>query len=113
MELTINVTPFDRFDWIGHLLSLDGTSTADFSEDDLDEVIAQGSTPDDWDGEVAAVIRLKDGRYVAWETFWGPTGDGFSCAAYGGTADIAFASSLETAVSFGLTDEGRKLCGLS
>lgn len=111
--LTRGVNPFNRSDWSGHYVSLDGTDASDFSEDDVAEIIASGCHPDgsDWDGNVAAVLLLRDGRYVSYETFWGPTGDGFSYDAYGGNADIHFASDLATVGRLGLTDEGRRLCG--
>lgn len=112
-ELTINVTPFFRHDWSGRLISLGGAPTDDFTEEDVAEVIAQGEEDHGggWDGECAAVLRLKDGRYVSYETFWGPTGDGFCADAYGGTADLQFAYDEATVVRWGLTDNGRKLCG--
>lgn len=90
----------------------DVSANIEFTLDDVAEVIAYGETPDGWDGEVSGVVRLKDGRYVAWETFWGPTGDGFSEDAYGGDADITIAGTLDAAIRFGMTDAGRRLCGL-
>ncbi len=112
-DLTQGVNPFNRVDWSGRLVSVDGAPTDDFTEEDVAEVVASGSSGDDWDGTVAAVLRLKDGRFVAYETFWGPTGDGFSADAYGGDADIHFAQTLDAVVAFGLTDEGRALCKIS
>lgn len=106
------VNPLSRSSWTGRLVSLDGTSNADFTETDVLQILAAGEDDDRWDGNCACVFRLKDGRYVSYETFWGPTGDGFAADAYGGDADLNFAANLETVVRFGLTDEGRKLCGL-
>lgn len=107
------LTPLDRDYWHGRLVSFDGTATDDFTESDIADVIAWGCTPpDDWDGTAAAILLLNDGRYVAYETFWGPTGSGFSEDAYGGDADLVFASTLDNATLFGLTDEGRALCKL-
>jgi hypothetical protein len=57
-------------------------------------------------------MKLHDGRYVSFETFYGPTGDGFLRDAYGGDADLVFSSSYEAAIMLGLTEEGRRLCGL-
>lgn len=77
------------------------------------EVLYQGdSAPDDYDGTSAAVFQLKDGRFVAFETFHGPTGDGFHEDAYGGDATLFFASDLRVLVNAALTDEGRRLCGV-
>lgn len=111
------VNPFGIFDdyksWHGHVVSVDGTPTGPFAEADLDKIIFAGATDEGaWDGECAAVVLLKDGRYVAWETTWGPTGDGFSEDAYGGDADVYFASTLDAAVNMGLTQEGRALAGV-
>lgn len=110
-RLTKGVNPFNRIDWDGHLVSLDETLTDDFTAEDVAEVIASGQSNDDWDGEVAAVLRLKDGRFVSYETFWGPTGDGFCADAYGGRADMHFGATLEVVQRLGLTDTGRRLCG--
>lgn len=111
-DLTNGVNPFNRGDWTGRLVSLDGTPTDDFTETDVAEVVASGATDDYWDGTAAAILRLKDGRFVAYETFWGPTGNGFSADAYGGEADLKFAHDLDTVTRLGLTDDGRELCGL-
>jgi hypothetical protein len=99
-----------RRNWHGSLVSVDGTSTTDFGEEDLDKVICSGRSGGYYEGDVACVFLLKDGRYVAFETFYGPTGNGFSRDAYGGNADIHFASSFEAAARFGLTDDGRRMC---
>jgi hypothetical protein len=111
-ELTDGVNPFNRGSWSGRLVSVDGALTADFTAEDVAEVVASGESGDQWDGTVAAVLRLNDGRFVAYETFYGPTGSGFSEDAYGGDADLHFARSLEEVVRMGLTDDGRELCGL-
>lgn len=116
--LTVRVTPFGWRDgafstsWDRSFRSLDDTSIGEFREQDIAEVLYQGETGDDWDGKVAAVFRLKDGRLVAYETFWGPTGDGFNEDAYGGNAELVFASDLRLLVNGALTDEGRRLAGV-
>lgn len=109
------VNPFGNLSsWHGSVETADGTNTSIFTENDLDKVLASGETsPNDWDGECAAIVRLKDGRYVSWETSWGPTGDGFCEDAYGGDATLHFSSTFENAVKFGLSPSGRKLCGLA
>ncbi len=102
----------DAESWSGRLISLDETSAEDFGEVDVAEVVAAGEDGDVYDGTTAAVLRLHDGRFVSFETFYGPTGNGFAEDAYGGDADLKFAADLETVVRLGLTDEGRRLCGL-
>lgn len=102
-------------DTSGEFHSLDGTPTDKFGKDDLAEVLYHGQTDaEDWDGNEAAVIRLKDDRLVAWETWWGPTGSGFWEDAYGGVADLWFAKpeNLRELVLQALTDHGRQLCGI-
>lgn len=95
----VSDAPWNRGKWTGSLISIDGCPSHDFSRDDVDHVIAWGETPDGWDGESAGIALLKDGRFIAWESSWGPTGTGFNEDAYGGTADIAFASTQEAALS--------------
>jgi hypothetical protein len=90
--------PWDRYQWHGNFVSADGAPTDDFKRDDVDTLLAYGSTPDGWDGSSAGVVRLKDGRIVAWESGWGPTGSGFCEDAYGGDADIIMAHTVEAAL---------------
>ena len=101
-------TPLDRGSWDGRLISLDGASTDDFVDTELDEILAYGETAPGWDGNAAGVLRLKDGRFVAWESDWGPTGSGFSADAYGGTADIAFAHTPGKCLEY-LSEKSREL----
>lgn len=105
--------PWNRGKWSGQLLTFDDTSTTDFGKNDIAKVLAVNNTGDGWDGTGAAVVQLKDGRWVTWESMWGPTGDGFSEDAYGGDTNIFFASSIEYAICYGLTDEGRRILGLN
>ena len=100
--------PFGRGQWSGNLVSLDGASTQDVSTDDIDVVLAYGETKDDWDGDSAGIVELKDGRFVAWESWWGPTGAGFGADAYGGDADIAFATTSGAALAY-LSEKSREL----
>lgn len=117
MDIPIFLTPFVGFgsdSWHGRVVSHDGASTDLPTEDDVVEIIGCGeSEPSDWDGDAAGVVRLKDGRYMAWETNWGPTGNGFSEDAYGGNAEVHFGLLLTSIVNMALTDEGRKLAGLT
>lgn len=102
---------FDRYNWEGSIVSLDGAPEDPFEADDVAEEIASGSTGPGGDGTFAAVFLLKDGRYIAWDTWWGPTGDGFCHDAYGGDASVYVAYDLETIKWEGLGAEGRRLCG--
>jgi len=99
--------------WHGKFVSLDGTEAGPIIESDVEEVLHYADTGRDWDGDVAAVIKLKDGRLVAWEAAWGPTGDGFSEDAYGGYSDVYFASDLDLLIRMALSDSSRRLLGLS
>jgi hypothetical protein len=98
----------------GGLHSFDGAAATTFTESDVAEVLYHGHSGEDWDGTEAAVIRLNDGRIVAWESVWGPTGSGFCEDAYGGDAEVWFAKpeSLNRLVLQALTDQGRRLCGI-
>ncbi len=95
----ISDPPWERCNWSGELLGLDSCPNDDFTEDDVSEVLAWKSTDDEWDGLSAGLVRLKDERYAAWESFYGPTGSGFCYDAYGGDADIVLARSPEAAVA--------------
>ncbi len=116
LEISGGVNPFRRSgtSWHGRLRSVDGTAVDDFDWEDVAEMLAHYATSDPdggkvWDGDALGLIRLKDGRFVTWETTWGPTGDGFHEDAYGGEADVIFASTFEAALRFGLTEDGRRL----
>ncbi len=104
-----SVSPWYRGEWYGEIHTLDGASTRDFDLEDLDEVLFSGQNGDGSSGEVAGIARLKDGRFVTWETFYDVTGDGFAADAYGGNADILVSRTLKNAAMLGLTPEGRKL----
>lgn len=57
-RLTNGTNPFNRRGyWHGRLVSVDGTATDDFTAADVAEVVAEGSSGDQWDGTVAAVLR--------------------------------------------------------
>lgn len=100
--------PWSRSGWTGELVSVDGCDASDFTIDDVLRVAWFATTADDWDGETTGCVQLKDGRFAAWEAGWGPTGNGFSCDAYGGTADITFAES-EAAALAAMSDHARDL----
>lgn len=98
--------------WHGQLISLDGAEAKPFGEEDVKSVLYEGHTPGGWDGQQVAVLLLNDGRYVAYETYWDVTGDGFNEDAYGGDADVYFGKDLNNLILTALTDAGRRLCGI-
>lgn len=86
---SIGEAPWRRCDWTGSIVSVDGAPDHDFTIDDVDHIVAYASTPrDEYDGKTVGVAALKDGRFIAWESWWDATGSGFCNDAYGGTADI-------------------------
>lgn len=108
-------SPFNGLrNWSGDVsVHGDVSDSVEWAENDIEQVIAYDETGDEWDGQVAGLVKLKDGRYVAWETFYGPTGHGFSEDAYGGDATIVIAATQDDANRYALTDAGRKLLGLA
>lgn len=105
----INEAPWHRHSWSGELTTTDDTATNDFTVEDVARVIAHGTTAkDDWDGKCAGIVRLKDGRYVSWESWWGPTGSGFCNDAYGGDADIVFSRTIKAA-TLAISESAREL----
>jgi hypothetical protein len=82
--------PWQRSGWHGDLVSLDGAPADDFEFDDVERVVGYGDSGSGWDGECAGIALLRDGRFVSWESDWGPTGSGFCEDAYGGNAAIWF-----------------------
>ena len=96
----------------GRLVSIAGCPVGAVFPEDVAAVVYHYADEDGWDGKEVCVLRLKDGRFVAYETFWGPTGHGFSEDAYGGGADLVFGWSLGDVVLEALTDEGRRLVGI-
>lgn len=98
--------------WHGRLVSIAGTPVGPITKTDVVQVLYHYADPDDWDGHEVCVLELKDGRYAAYETSWGPTGDGFSEDAYGGDADIVFGRDLNAVILEALTDFGRRRLGI-
>lgn len=97
----------------GDFISLGGAETGPVGKEDVGEVLYHFNSGDnDWDGKEVAVLCLKDGRFVGYETWWGPTGSGFSEDAYGGDANLYFATNLNDLILNALTDEGRRYCGI-
>lgn len=111
-DICDGVNPFNYPDSVTYsalLAAGDDTDTTMPTAEDVAEVLHEASSGDQWDGTVAAVLKLHDGRFMVWETFYGPTGNGFIEDAYGGDAEIMFASTYDAAIRWGLTDEGRNL----
>lgn len=62
-------TPFDMYGKLmGKVISLDSTSDALFDEGDVSEIIKFGTSGNQFDGHVAVVMHLRDGRLAAFET---------------------------------------------
>jgi hypothetical protein len=102
-------SPWSRYSWHGALTSTDDCNVADFTRDDIASVVAYGETnAKDWDGKNAGIVLLKDGRYVSWESWWGPTGSGFCDDAYGGDTDIIFSKTLDAATK-AISESAREL----
>lgn len=91
--------PWNRYEWRGNLIGVGGCDASDFGRDDIDRVVAFSHEAEDGYGDIAVIVRLKDGRFAAWSTWEDVTGSGFCYDAYGGKADIYFASTIEAALS--------------
>lgn len=96
--------PFNSLErWYGSFMG-DPSCSQDLDEKDIDRVLwMDQSRPTDWDGSCGCIVLMQDGRYVTWESSWGPTGDGFSVDAYGGDADVHICRSLNDALLYGLS----------
>lgn len=113
MQAELSSVPWSRGSWHGSLISFDDTPTDDFGYEDVKECWKSWAYGvEDWDGECCAVFQLNDGRWVAYESWWGPTGSGFSEDAYGGDANIYFAKTKEDAARFGLSKNARESLGI-
>jgi hypothetical protein len=98
--------------WHGTIEALDGCGTVAPSILDVADALTAESDTADWDGNSCALLTLADGRLMAWETTWGPTGDGFSADAYGGDATIYVARSRSIIARMGLSDAARAALGI-
>lgn len=106
-----SVSPFGYFNpkssyWHGSFMS-DEDLLTELEEKEIEEVIWSYDSGQGWDGDCAAIVKMKDGRYVTWESWWGPTGDGFNEDAYGGDSDIHLTKNLKKALLFGLSGKYR------
>lgn len=61
-------TPFDSHGkLLGKVVSVDGVSATDFGEADVAEILELGNSGNQFDGHVAVILRLNDGRFAAYE----------------------------------------------
>lgn len=74
-------------------VSVGGCPTSIIAEDDVAQVLGHDGGSDFQRSEVAVVV-LKDGRFVGWESWSDVTGSGFHSDAYGGNVEVWFAHSL-------------------
>jgi hypothetical protein len=101
---TLDVDTIEEGPWTGRdggEESLDGTPAFRLTKTDVDAVLFHYCAIDgSYDGKVAVVVRLTQGRgYAAWESWWGPTGSGFGNDAYGGDAVVYFGASVPVVLS--------------
>jgi len=106
-----SVNPFWYFhpengNWHGSFMSDEDLPTT-LEEKEIEEVLWSFDSGPDWEGDCAAIVKMNDGRYITWESWWGPTGDGFHEDAYGGDSDIHITKDLKKALLFGLSDKYR------
>lgn len=87
----LDEVPWGDFATIGTVHSLDGSRVRNFSALDVERVLAYGDSGAGWDGSVAGLALLRWGQYLAWESWWGPTGSGFHSDAYGGDQEVMVA----------------------
>lgn len=100
---------FSPFDVHGKLLAeiiaADGADASPFHESDVAEVTDVATTGNQFDGRVVAVVRLRDNRWVAFETSYASyAGNDFT----DGKGVIFLAQSRESAASK-LSDQGKIL----
>jgi len=98
--------------WRGTIEALDGCDTTAPSVLDVTDALIAEDDAAEWDGNSCALLTLADGRFMAWETTWGPTGDGFSEDAYGGDATIYVARDRALIARMGLSDAARAALGI-
>ena len=85
--------------------SLDGTAIRRAGADEMAEIIGAGATAD----EAAGIVRLYDGRYVAWSVYY----TGPECRTDLGDAEVSYASNLPCIFRTGISSRALTLCGLS
>lgn len=113
MTQTIEViNPWASYNnWHDIRKSMDDSSTDLLKASDV-EVLYQAMEGDEWDGTVVFVGKFSDGRYIAYETSYGPTGHGFCEDAYGGDAEVWFGKDLNKLLLQALSDQGRRMIGI-
>lgn len=111
----MRLEPFSAFgsaNWFGSINAIGECSTDEPEISDVVEVVSHCETGDRFEGNSYAVVRLLDGRFLAWETWWGATGDGFFHDAYGGDSDVVVSMSLALICRLGISDEARSALDL-
>lgn len=106
----VSEAPWSRCEWSGRLVSVDGCPSHDFTASDVARLVIYADTGRDWSGEAAGIAQLRDGRFIGWESSWDATGSGFCHDAYGGDADILFATSIAALWSH-FSERGKELIG--
>ena len=104
--------PWDACSWRGMTGTIGGLSDKSIpTAKDVADVLFYFETPDGWDGDVWALVRLRDGRLCAWQSWWGPTGSGFCEDAYGGDAVVYFSNEadMEALLNSAWDERGREL----
>lgn len=101
-------TPFHMHEWGGSYVSLDECEAGPITEEDVESVVHLYEEGSGYDGKEFVVLRLWDGRYVGYETWYGATGTGFRCDAYGGNVDVFFANDYDLLMTMGMGDEARE-----
>ncbi len=92
-------TPWNAGRWNKNIVSVDGAPVTIPHPSEVSAVVAYHDCG--WDeGMHVAVIKLCDGRFMAWENRVGVTGSGFSEDAYGGDAEVWVAWTHDDAVAF-------------
>lgn len=78
--LDYRFTPFDSHGkLLGKVVSADGADATAFGEADVAEILELGTSGNQFDGIVAVLLRLTDGRFAAYEnTYASYAGTDFS-----------------------------------
>lgn len=96
MHLNFRWNPFGhRGGLLAPVVSVDDSSAAVFGEDDVVELVAEANSGNQFDGDTAVVLRLRDGRCAAFDCNYASyAGDDFS----DGTAIIYVGASIDVVV---------------
>jgi hypothetical protein len=106
---------YEEKPWTGNVINVDagGARLSSLAQigtrvtpDDVDRVLCYAEVGEHH-GAAAGIARLRDGRFVAWESNLDPTGTGFRADCYGGNADFAIAVTAGLALSY-LSEQARE-----